>query len=86
MPARFNQPREPPNAIARRRLLAITSHVVAGNREIAARQITVTTIEADYTSSDIVRIDCPDAKPPPISCAKYTHPRHPDEQDAVVGA
>jgi hypothetical protein len=50
-----------------------TTIVVAGNRELAARQITATAIEADYTTSDIVRIYCPDAQTT-TNVARQLHP------------
>jgi hypothetical protein len=38
-----------------------TTVISAGDNAIAARQVSATAVELDYTTSDIVRIECPDA-------------------------
>jgi hypothetical protein len=49
--------------------------VGAGNREVPARQVTDTAVEIDYTTSDIVRVECPDA----LTTSSLLRQLHPPE-------
>jgi hypothetical protein len=50
-----------------------TSVSIAGNKEIAARQVSATAVEIDYTTSDIVRAECPDPQTT-INLLRQVHP------------
>jgi hypothetical protein len=50
-----------------------TTVSIAGNKDIAARQVSATAVEIDYTTSDVVRAECPDPQTT-INLLRQVHP------------